>query len=282
MEKEVGKEGKKAKRNKIINLAANIVTGVILIFAFLVALSVITSSGKGYKSVFGTAYCKVLSQSMEGEFDKGDVISVKIIDEEDKKNLKADVLDENGNLVQSGDIITFWSAPGEVAGTNGERVLITHRIMSIDVDAVTGQTIYRTYGMKTWDGKDNKMPNGMPQTDGIRRTADDIVGVYKRDAGAFGSFVIWVQGSTGFLVCIVIPAILILIYCIVKVVLSTVEYRKNKGVLDKEAMLAAAKEEMREQILRELAEKNSEPTAADVDRGEAGDTDVNDDAGKGD
>lgn len=251
-----GIENTKAKK-KIINIVVNILTALILIFAFLIALSIITSSGKGYKSVFGNAYCKVLSQSMEGEFDKGDVISVKIINDEEKKNLKADVLDDNGNIVEAGDIITFWSAPGEVEGVDGARVLITHRIMLIKQDSVTGHIVYITYGLKTWDGKENKMHNGMPQTDSITRTADDIIGVYKKDAGAFGNFVIWVQGGTGFLICIVIPTILILIYCIVKVILNTLEYKKKKNVLDKEAMLAAAKDELREQIMREMAQNNS-------------------------
>lgn len=79
-----------------------------------------------------------------------------------------------------------------------------------------------------------------------------IVGVYEgRRVGWLGSVALFFQSSTGFLVCVVLPALLLVAYCVYDVVKNVRERNREKLA----ASVESEKERMRAEILAELEKK---------------------------
>ena len=216
------------KKKKVLGVVTNVIVIVILVFVCIVTLSIILSSGKGYTNLFGSAYVSVQSDSMEGTygedfpyelkgFNKGDLIQIKILDNDQKNGLKV------------GDVITFRQS------VDGVEILNTHRI----VDVYEGG--YKTRGDKApKDGATETVPMGA------------IVGQYEgtRLAGV-GNVADFFHSSAGFFVCIVLPSLLIVAYFAVNLFLTVQSVKKAY----KEEEQISEKEKMREELLRELREQ---------------------------
>jgi len=220
------------KTKKIVNIIVNVVVVIILAFVLIITLSMIFSRGKGYTEMFGKTRIAVISDSMDGPkpegvdsskpagFKKGDLITVKILDGAEKRQLEV------------GDIITFYQVE------NGERIINTHRIVSIK-EFTPGYYYYYTRGDNT------------PGQDPDQRTASDIIGKYTgQKIGGLGGVITFIRSSAGFFVFIVIPSFIIVAYFTVNLILTI---KKSK----KEAALQAAgvtdeKELMKQQLLQEL------------------------------
>ena len=142
-----------------------------------------------------------------------------------------------------GDIITFWD--NNISST---RELNTHRIYEIRVGD-DGQNEYSTMGDNnlTYD-KDS-------QNNQIWRKASDIQGIYAGKSVVVGQILTYLQSKTGFAIFIVVPCVLIMIYCAVLVVMNLMRYAKGKAVIQHEDNVDALKAELREQLLKEMAEK---------------------------
>lgn len=227
------KDMENKNNKKALGIVVNVIVIAILVLVGLITLSIILSTGKGYTNLFGNAYVAVQSDSMEGTdelyegayagyevkgFKKGDMIRVKILNDEQKKEL------------QVGDVITFYQT------VQGERVLNTHRI--IEADYENGK--YTTKGDKAVvDGKD--------ATETV--VYQSIVGQYKghRLAG-LGNVSDFFHSSTGFFVCVVLPSMLIVAYFAVNLVVTVKSVKKSIVAKTKEEEEA----EMREKILQEL------------------------------
>lgn len=228
----------KQKAVKIINIVVTVICAIIVLFSIVLVISALTSKSKGYTSIFGYAYTPVLTNSMEGSnedsFSEGDIIYIKLLSDSEKSALK-----EN-------DIIAFWG------NVQGDRELIAHRIVEVlDIDGIT---LFRTKG----DNND--------VADGTLRTFEDVQGIYKGKSNGIGEALIWLQTRTGFLVCVVIPCILVVIYCAVMVIISAVDYNKKKIALAKEEVKDELTEEMREKLKEELKrELMAENKAANPD-----------------
>jgi len=224
----------KVKLKRIANIIANVLTAVVVLFAVTVAVSSIASKGKGYVNILGYAYLSVASASMTGDhkdsFDEGDIIRIKILNESQKTECKV------------GQIITFW----DDHISSNKKELNSHRIIEVlrDGDKVS----YRTQGDYNID------------PDPYERTSEDVVGVYKGKANGVGSVMQWTQTKNGFLVCVVIPSGIVLIYALAMMVLNVVQYNKKKLLAesqDKEAEFKAQMEvEIREKILKEIQDKS--------------------------
>ena len=175
------------RNKKVINIVVNFIVAIILVFVFILTLNIILSGDKGYTSIFGTAYVSVESNSMKGDkadnFQKGDLLKIKILDEEEKKNL------------QPGDVITFW----DNTIVDNQLVLNSHRIIKVEKQS-DGSVRYETKGDNNLDADKMLIPDVT------------IVGIYEGKIGGLGNVVSWFHSSTGFFVCIVLPAFLIVAY----------------------------------------------------------------------
>ncbi len=102
------KEGKKGF--KTFRIVRNTILGIIIAcLTFVIILTMITRLTGGTPSVFGYSLFRVSSGSMEPELEIGDVIVMKSCD---------------GLDVKKGDIVTYESKSGEMAGK-----LVTHRVV---------------------------------------------------------------------------------------------------------------------------------------------------------
>ena len=207
------------RNKKVINIVVYVIVAIILVFVFILTLNIILSGDKGYTSIFGTAYVSVESNSMKGDkadnFQKGDLLKIKILDEEEKKNL------------QPGDVITFW----DNTIVDNQLVLNSHRIIKVEKQS-DGSVRYETKGDNNLDADKMLIPDVT------------IVGIYEGKIGGLGNVVSWFHSSTGFFVCIVLPAFLIVAYFAFNLVMVL---RERNKVSDE-----TKKERLRQELLEEL------------------------------
>jgi signal peptidase len=115
--------------------------------------------------------------------------------------------------VAVGDVIAFYDPSG-----NGQTI-VTHRV--IEITSEDGETAFRTQG----DANNAADANLVPAT--------NLVGVYKIVIPHLGNIALFMQTSTGIIVCVVIPLFLIVSYDIVR---NKKEEKKNAETT--EALLA--------------------------------------------
>ncbi len=239
MEKEKKKLSPKAK--KIINIVVNVVCGIILIFALILAVNIIKSKRKGYDSYtefFGKAYLAVASDSMSknietgkvgsDNFSKGDLIVIKIL---------------NGKSEQSslkvGDIITFKT--NQLTQDTNKWLLNTHRIVAIEENAEG--YIFTTKG-------DNKY-----SVDPGYVTSNDVVGKYVGKAGGIGNVMLFMGSSTGFFVFVVLPTFIIVAIAAANLVVVILREKKAQKAVAEQAqqeVLADERERIRQELLAEM------------------------------
>jgi|GEM_PF-435224 len=197
------------RTKKIVNIALNIVIGIVCVIILLLAVSTINNKDRGYNSIFGHSLYAVKSDSMKGDnkdsFNKGALVIGKVLKtDEQKKELEV------------GNVITFWAKDTET-GTN---YLNTHRIIEVR----EGGLDYITKG-------DNTLSEDPVVNIG------KIVSVYKFHLGGIGNIIIFVQSITGFLVVVVIPSLLIVVYALYNLFRAYSGYNKAKLAAEMEAKL---------------------------------------------
>ena len=132
------------------------------------------------RSIFGYKMFIVTSDSMSAtDFDAGDLIFVKNVDPA---------------TLKEGDIIAFVS---QSSNNFGETV--THKIRKIVTDAY-GQPAFITYGTTT--NTDDDTPVGFPY----------VLGKYTGNLSKVGYFFNFLKTTTGYIVCIFIPFLLLILY----------------------------------------------------------------------
>lgn len=216
----------KQKTKKALNITVNVIVSIIVVLVLILTINIIVSGKKGYTSVFGYAHVAVRSDSMDGDkpdsFQKGDLLKVKILSDKEKQELKVN------------DIITFYypvskSVPGAQYVTIDGK---PHIINSHRIEKVEGDRIF-TRGDK----------EGAPLDLGNRQYSD-IIGKVVSHIDGIGNVTLWFQSQTGFFVCVVLPSLLIVVYCI---------YNLVKAVLERNKETAADKEELlKQQLLAQL------------------------------
>ncbi len=247
------------KAKKILDIVIDVVCAIVLIFAVMLTVSAVRSKAKGYNGyteVFGSAYVAVASESMnapkpttvpEGKpagFAKGDLIAVKTLDEGAAASLEV------------GDIVTFKTR--EIV--EGKWVLNTHRIIEIQTDAQGKALSYTTHG--------DAVREGLNETVAV----SEVIGVYTGKAPGIGHVFLFMSSSAGFFVCIVLPTLLVVAYCVVNLIL-VIKKEKKTQTAEAEVQAAAEKEalleEARKQVLAEMeAQKNAEASGEPADSDE--------------
>lgn len=157
-------------------------------------------------TIFGYKPLIVLSDSMYPTIKKGDLIFTQVVDVKDLK---------------PGDVITYreYEDDGKTLGT-----VVTHKIYDITTEtdgAHAGQLKFRTYGINNQrqaDGKIQYNKNGemvvINMDDAVY--APQIEGRYTSKINGLGSFIYWMQGTWGLIVCIGIPLVAFIVYEFIK------------------------------------------------------------------
>lgn len=231
---------KKQKGKKIAAYIINTISIIIMLFAVFIVITSLTSKDRGYTSYFGKAYVLVKSDSMAQDLTKpdnfktGDVIVFRVLSDEQKLGL------------EEGTVITFWDN-----NISTSRELNTHRIYAVrDSD---GDGVADEYSTK---GDNNPIYDKGADAQQIWRKASDVQGVYVGKSAFVGHVLTYLQSSTGFAIFIVVPCVLVMIYCIVLVVLNLMRYTRAKTVIQHEDDVDALKAEIKAQLLKEMEEQN--------------------------
>lgn len=218
---------------RITKIVLNVIFYTLIALILLYSIVVITSRGASdIPNVFGNGFLAVETDSMVGDnedsFNPNDLIFVKILKDDEKRNL------------QVGQVITFidHSRQGR---------LNTHRIIEVRPDGV------RTQG-------DNASGPDLFIT-----SYDDIVAVYQGKIGGLGGFVLFLQTQLGFGLVVLLPIFLLLIYQGIVLFMHIYELKREKLLIEQKELqekakqeLEAEKERIRQELLKELQEKNKD------------------------
>lgn len=190
---------------------------IVIVFAIGVTLISLNSEDNNISKIGKYMPLNVKTNSMEPTIMQGDFI---IVEECDASELKVD------------DVISFLA-------TEEDTVIVkTHRIVSIDETSKDRSFITR--------GDNNEVNDNIPVF------PSDVVGVWKGVRLAkVGTILDFVSSQTGFLICIVLPLLILFVYQIYRFIVVIIEEKNASTVKNNEAILAAA-----ERIKAEEREKN--------------------------
>lgn len=164
-------------------------------------------------SIGGVFPLIVLTDSMQPEIDGGDLIICHTIEADD---------------VKDGDVIAFFDPAGN--GTS----IVTHRVTDVVKDG--GSVSFRTKG------------DANNAEDRMLVEEDDLVGIYQSRIKGAGNIAMFMQSTTGLIICVVLPIILLVGYDLIR----RKSYEKKQHA-DTDALLAEL-----EALRAEKARKDSE------------------------
>lgn len=133
-------------------------------------------------SVGGIFPMIVLTDSMEGTFDSGSLIICRATQPE---------------KIQAGDIICFYDPQGNGTST------VTHRVVRVEKDE-GGKPLFVTKGDA----------NNVEDLSAV--SGDRVLGTYRFSIPRLGSFALFMQSTTGVLLFVVLPVLLMLCYDLVR------------------------------------------------------------------
>lgn len=202
-----------SKTKKALKITGNVLTGIVAVLVVVMTVLTVFSmvfNRDGTASVFGVQAYVVQSDSMTPEFAAGDVIFSEEVNPEE---------------LVAGDIITFISRDSASYGQT-----ITHCIR--EVTTYNGELAFITYGIAT--GVD----------DGTPAAASDVLGRYTFRIAGLGSFFEFLKSVPGYIVCILLPFLVIIGLQVANIVSAVRAARTEKAA-------AAAAERSRVEALEE-------------------------------
>jgi len=209
---------------RVLDIAKKVLSIVIVVVAVVVMIFTIisvTMFDRNDRNIFGYKAFIVLSDSMKAtDFAAGDVVIVKNVDP---------------TTLKEGDIITFSS---QNADTYGE--VITHKIRTLTRDA-SGERGFVTYGTTT--GVDDETIVTYPY----------ISGKYMFSIPKLGMFFMFLKTTPGFIVCILIPFLLLVGMQALNTVRLFVKYKKEQlAAIKKQQDKLDAERKQSEELMQEL------------------------------
>lgn len=194
---------------KILNIALKIVTWTLVAFTvFMMIFTVVTVStvDKNDRDIFGTKFYIVQTDSMslsennkdmDVHFNAGDIVIIKNVKDPTK--------------LKEGDIIAFMSTNSESYGET-----VTHMIRKVE-RTDDGKLIgYVTYGTNT--GTDDE----------VKVTPEYVLGIYSGKLPMLGRFFAFVKSTPGYIVCILVPFLLLILYNGASVIRLFRKYRREQ------------------------------------------------------
>ncbi len=217
-----------SKAKKALKITGNVLTVAVAILVVIMTVLTVFSmvfNRDGTASVFGVQAYVVQSDSMTPEFAAGDVIFSEEVNPEE---------------LIAGDIITFISRDSASYGQT-----ITHCIR--EVTTHNGKLAFITYGIAT--GVD----------DGTPAAASDVLGRYAFRIAGLGSFFEFLKSVPGYIVCILLPFLVIIGLQIANIVSAVRAARAEK------AAAAAAERSRVEALEEEVARLRAQVGGASAD-----------------
>ena len=216
----------------ILNTIINILIVLVLIVSVIIATLALTSKSTGISTMFGYTIQPIQSDSMKGgspdgypsgDFGKGDLMIAKATD-----------FDSHAEY-ENGDIVTFVTKD-----MDGNKMLIVHRIINTIIKD-DGSKRYQTQG-------DNRETSPAPdqEEESLYLAAMEIGSVYYSPGyegkilKGWGSVLDFIQSQKGFFLVVLLPMIIFFMYAVIRVVISSMNYKKAKADEDKEAAVKAA------------------------------------------
>ena len=218
---------------KILNISSKVVTWILVAFTvFMMIFTVVTVAtvDRNDRSLFGVKFYIVQTDSslseknkdMDVHFNAGDIVVIKEV--------------EDRTALQPGDIISFLSTNSVSYGET-----VTHMIREVqktDDGKVIG---YVTFGTNT-DTNDESLVE-----------PEYVLGVYSSKLPGVGRFFAFVKSTPGYIICILIPFVLLICYNGVNVIRLFRRYKKEQtAVMDAEKAQIEADRQRNEDMLREL------------------------------
>ena len=239
------------KMKKVLNVALKVVTGLLVaftVFMMLFTVITVTTVDKNDRAIFGTRFYIVQTDSMslsennkdmDVHFNAGDIILIK------------DVPDKNA--LEPGDIIAFISMNDESLWET-----ITHMIREVEKDKNGKVVGYVTFGTNTGTNDESLVE---PRY---------VLGKYAGKLPGVGNFFAFVKSVPGYIVCILIPFLLLILYNGVDVIRLFRQYKKEQMdamQAEKDQIEAdrAETQRMMQELLAlkaQLEQKNSAPAPA--------------------
>lgn len=209
--KAVSEETSKPKKSPL-SIVITVLTWMVVAFAVFVMIFTIVSVnvvGKNEAQIFGHRFYIVRTPSMslsennkdmDVHIDEGDIVITRIPSDQERYQLKV------------GDIITFISKNED---TYGEPV--THMVMEVEIDPETGRLIGYTTGGTNTGNKDEVVVE-----------PDYILGIYVNKLPILGHFFAFLKTTPGYIVCILIPFLLLIGYQGVNCIRLFRRYKKEQ------------------------------------------------------
>lgn len=224
--KENQQEGKKPSLlTKIFNFFFYTLISIVIVVALLYTV-VNLAGNNGISTILGHTIGSVQSGSMSGTFEKGDIIISELID---------------GEEVKEGDVISFWYHDPQA----DQIIVVTHRVIELRDD-----------GKIVTQGDVANKANSVDKIEVISK--GDVISRYSFKIPYVGAVLDFINTSTGFFVCILIPVFLFLfwqIYVFIVTVSDAKKLAKEKAIQDQARVLA-------EQMLKEREQNREDEPAS--------------------
>lgn len=205
--------------NRIGNILIWLVVAVTVCIVIFTVLSVSTFD-RSDREIFGYSAFIVMSDSMSRtDFDVGDVVLVKNVDP---------------STLKEGDIIAFTSVDRDNYGET-----VTHKIRQLTTDA-DGNPGFITYGTTT-DTDDSAVV-----------TYDYILGKYQWHIPKIGSFFHFLKTTPGYIMFILVPFALLILFQVLNCVKAIREYRAEQldGIQAERAKLEEERRQTEKLVLK--------------------------------
>ena len=216
--------------NLILKIASWILIGITVVIMLFTIVSMATLN-KNDRNIFGYKFLIVQSDSMspseknaddDVHFRAGDIIIIKDI--------------ENAWALQPGDVISFTSF-SEVSYLE----TVTHMIYEVKKDNNGKVVGYVTYGTNTGAIDDTVVE------------PEYILGKYTGKLPAVGHLFAFIKSTPGYIVCILVPFLLLILYYGINVIKLFKKYKgEQNAILEAEKAEIAEEKRQTEQMLREL------------------------------
>ncbi len=181
---------------KVLRVARRVLVALLMVFTFIVMIFTILSftSFNNQKGVFGFQFFVVLSDSMKGTFNAGDVVVSQTVDPA---------------TLQPGDVITFESIDPANFG-----LVVTHQIY--ERTTYEGEPAFVTIGVA----------NGV--VDAVPAPESSVLGQYRFRIPSAGYLFDYLRSTAGYLILVLLPFVLLIAYLTVRFLRHWKAYRVEK------------------------------------------------------
>ena len=194
---------------KILNIALKVVTWLLVaftVFMMIFTIVTVTTVDRNDRSIFGVKFYIVQTDSMslsennkdmDVHFNAGDIVIIKNV--------------EDPRALQAGDVIAFMSTNSVSYGET-----VTHMIREVKKTEDGKVLGYVTYGTNT--GTDDE----------ALVEPEYVLGAYSGKLPGVGNFFAFVKSTPGYIVCILVPFLLLILYNGVNVIRLFRKYKREQ------------------------------------------------------